>query len=37
MSSERAEAQYQAMLQEQMTKTMASMHKFSEATKGMTS
>lgn len=37
MASERAEAQYQAMLQEQMTKTMANMHKFSEATKGMTS
>merc|ERR1719482_1554933 len=37
MASERAEAQYQAMLQEQMTKTMSSMEKFSEATKGMTS
>ena len=37
MMAERAEAQYQAMLQEQMTKTMANMQKFSEATKGMTS
>ena len=37
MASERAEAQYQAMLREQMTKTMANMQKFSEATKGMTS
>ena len=37
MASERAEAQYQAMLREQMSKTQANMQKFSEATKGMTS
>ena len=35
MMAENAEAQYQAMLQEQMTKTMANMEKFSLATKGM--
>ena len=33
MMAERAEAQYQAMLSEQMTKTMANMEKFSQATK----
>lgn len=33
MGSERAEAQYQAMLQEQMSKTMSNMEKFSLATK----
>jgi len=33
MASERAEAQYQAMLREQMDKTMSNMEKFSQATK----
>ena len=33
MMAQNAEAQYQAMLQEQMTKTMANMEKFSMATK----
>jgi len=36
MASERAEAQYQAMLQDQMDKTMSNMQKFSQATQGMT-
>ena len=35
MMAQNAEAQYQAMLSEQMTKTMANMEKFSLATKGM--